>query len=363
MHAGQLERWRQARASVPAGQHAAEMRAKVVLGLTLVMMVAELIAGYLTGSMALTADGWHMGSHAAALGIAAFAYSYARRHADNERFSFGTGKVGALAGYSSALLLAVAGLWMAVESVSRLVHPIGVFFDQAIVVACIGLAVNIASAMLLGGGHGHDHSTPAADAATRAAKAHRERHRDHSHAHEHDHDHDDDHSHDDAHADGHDHVAPDHAAHHDHNLRAAYLHVIADALTSVLAIGALVAGKWFGWIWLDPGVAIAASILIGWWAWGLLRSSGRMLLDAEDDQGLEAEIVTRIEADADNRVADLRLWRIGGSDHAVIVSVATHVPRSAEHYKSLLRDLPGLQHVTIEVFACLDEPCVLHSVG
>lgn len=347
--AAQLERWRQARASVPAGQQVSEARTRLVFVLTLVTMVGELIAGYLTGSMALTADGWHMGSHAAALGIAAFAYAYARRHADNERFSFGTGKVGALAGYSSALLLAVVGLWMAVESVIRLVHPIGVHFDQAIVVACVGLAVNVVSAMMLGGGHDHDHAAP--DPAARTGEAHHEhRDHDHDHAHDHDHVHERERTREPVH-------------HHDHNLRAAYLHVIADALTSVLAIGALVAGKWFGWIWLDPGVAIAASILIGWWAWGLLRSSGRMLLDAEDDLGLKTEIVDRIEADADNRVADLRLWRIGGSGHAVIVSVATHLPRSAEHYKALLADLSGLQHVTIEVFACRDEPCVLHSVG
>lgn len=343
MPAAQLERWRQARASVPPGQQASETRTRVVFVLTLVTMAGELVAGYLTGSMALTADGWHMGSHAAALGIAAFAYSYARRHADNERFSFGTGKVGALSGYSSALLLAVAGLWMAFESIVRLLHPVEVHFDQAIVVACLGLAVNVASALLLGGGHdhGHDH----------------DHHPDHDHDHDHDHPDHDDHEHPQAGAAG----ATDH--HHDHNLRAAYLHVIADALTSVLAIGALVAGKWFGWIWLDPGVAIAAAILIGWWAWGLLGSSGRMLLDAEDDLGLKSRIVDRIEADADNLVADLRLWRIGGSGHAVIVSVATHRPRSAEHYKALLADLPGLQHVTVEVFACLDEPCVVHSVG
>ena len=206
--------------------------------------------------------------------------------------------------------------------------------------------MNVASAFMLGGGHDHAHAAPAGAKRDSAA----------SHDH-HDHDHEHEHRHEPARA-----AEPAHH-HHDHNLRAAYLHVIADALTSVLAIGALVAGKWFGWIWLDPGVAIAASILIGWWAWGLLGSSGRMLLDAEDDLGLKASIVDRIEADADNLVADLRLWRIGGSGHAVIVSVATHSPRSAEHYKALLADLPGLQHVTIEVFACLDEPCVVHSVG
>lgn len=312
-----LARWRQDRAPLPAQHLASERKARVVFALTVATMVVELIAGWLTGSMALLADGWHMGSHAAALGIAAFAYSFARRHAASERFSFGTGKVSALAGFASALLLAGVAVLMAVESVQRLVQPIAVQFDEAMVVALLGLAVNIASALLLSGG--------------------RTRHPDHAHEHP-----------------GHDH-------HHDHNLRAAYLHVIADALTSVLAIAALAAGKWLGWIWLDPAVAIAGSFLIGWWAWGLLKSSGLVLLDASDDSSLEAEIVQRIEADADNRVADLRLWRIGGDQRALILSIVTHQPRSAEHYKGLLAGMKGLEHVTIEVFVCQDEPCVTHA--
>ncbi|MEO8040420.1 MAG: CDF family Co(II)/Ni(II) efflux transporter DmeF, partial [Betaproteobacteria bacterium] len=270
-----LDRWRQDRTPPPAGHRTSERRAKVVLALTIVTMVAELIVGWMTGSMALTADGWHMGSHAAALGIAAFAYAFARRHATSERFSFGTGKVSALAGFSSALLLAVVAVLMAFESVARLAAPVLVQFDEAIVVAVLGLIVNIASALLLSGGsadagHGHDHG--------------------HGHGHDHGHDH--------SRSQGND-AAP---AHQDQNLRAAYLHVVADALTSILAIAALMAGKWLGWVWLDPTVGIAASVLIGWWAWGLLLGTGRVLLDAEENSALKSEIVRRIESDADNRV-------------------------------------------------------------
>jgi len=312
-----LNRWRQGRSPPPDQHRRSERRARTVFVVTIVTMVVELVAGWLTGSMALSADGWHMGSHAAALGIAAFAYAFARRHATSERFSFGTGKVGALAGFSSALLLAMVAVLMAFESVVRLTAPVQVHFDEAIVVAVIGLVVNIASALLLSGrtgaeaAHGHDHGHGTEE-------------------------------------------------HHDHNLRAAYLHVVADALTSILAIVALTAGKWLGWVWLDPGVAIAASVLIGWWAWGLLRGSGQVLLDAEEDSGLKSDIVQRIEGDSDNRVADLRLWSIGGVERALILSVVTHHPRSAEHYKQLLADLAGLGHVTIEVFTCQDDPCEMH---
>ncbi len=315
-----LERWRQGRAPLPDQHQSSERKARLVFALTVATMVVELVAGWLTGSMALLADGWHMGSHAAALGIAAYAYAFARRHAASERFSFGTGKVSALAGFASALLLAVVAVLMAIESAQRLMTPITVQFNEAIIVAILGLAVNVASALLLSGGSGHDHG--------------------HDHAHDGEHDHA-----------------------HDHNLRAAYVHVLADALTSVLAIVALAAGKWLGWVWLDPTVAIAASVLIGWWAWGLLKSTGHVLLDAADDSSLQSEIVRRIEADADNRVADLRLWRIGGDQRALILSVVTHQPRSAEHYKELLAGMEGLDHVTIEVFVCSDEPCATHAKG
>jgi cation diffusion facilitator family transporter len=324
-----LERWRQARAGLPAQQLGAERRARLVFALTVATMVAELAAGWWTGSMSLSADGWHMGSHAAALGIAAFAYAFARRHAGSERFSFGTGKVSALAGFASALLLAVVAVLMAAESVNRLVSPVQVRIDEAILVAVIGLVVNVASALLL--------SSP--NAGRRGAGASGNSHATSHHGHDHNH-----------------HVHH----HHDHNLRAAYLHVIADALTSVLAIAALVAARFGGWLWLDPAVAIAAAVLIGWWAWGLLSVTGRVLLDAEDGGALRAQIVHRIEADADNRVADLRLWNIGADSRALILSIVTHQPRSAEHYKALLADLPGLGHVSVEIFLCTDAPCGLH---
>jgi cation diffusion facilitator family transporter len=343
-----LDRWRQARIGVPPQQQISERRARLVLGLTLATMVGELIAGALTGSMALTADGWHMGSHAAALGITAFGYAYARRHATSERFSFGTGKVSALAGYSGALLLAVVAVLMAVESVERLLDPVGLHFDEAIAVAVIGLTVNLVSAVLLGGGHTHGH-----DHAHGGGQGHP---RDHDHDHDHDHEPADDHGAPQA-------ASPHVHVHHDHNLRAAYLHVIADALTSVLAIVALAGGKWLGWVWLDPCTAIVASGLIAWWAWGLMRSSGHMLLDAEENSELRRQIVRLIEADADNIVADLRMWRIGVADFAAIVSVVTHHPRSAEYYKGLISHLATLRHVTVEVFSCPDAPCDLHRVG
>ena len=329
-----LERWRQPRVPVNAGQARSERRARIVLYLTLVTMAVELAAGYMTGSLALVADGWHMGSHAAALGIAAFAYAYARRHAASERFSFGTGKVGALAGYSSALLLAVVAVLVAFESVERLLSPVPVDFRDALIVAVIGFGVNITSALLLGGhshGHGHEHG--------------------------HEHGHGQGHVHTEA-CKGHEHV---HHEAHDHNLRAAYFHVVADALTSVLAIAALLAGLWFDLRWLDPLVAIAASLLIAWWAWRLMKGSSHILLDADDSIDLKAEITRLVEADADNRVADLRVWRLGGDARAAIVSIVTHQPRSADHYKRLIADLPGLHHVTIEVHLCNDPPCGVHD--
>lgn len=321
-----LERWRQARTALPGHHHAAERKARLVFALTVATMGVELVAGWWTGSMALTADGWHMGSHAAALGIAAFAYAFARRHFSSERFSFGTGKVSALAGFASALLLAMVAVLMAAESLGRLVDPVEVHFDEAILVAVIGLAVNVASAVLLsapGAGHAH--------------------------------------SHDRGHHEGHDHGHRDHPhGHHDHNLRAAYLHVVADALTSVLAIGALIAGGWLGLVWLDPLVGIFAAGLIAWWALGLLRTSSRVLLDAEDHADLRERITRLIESDADNRVADVRVWSLGGRAKAAIIAIVTHRPRSANYYKNLIASVPELHHVTTEVHLCDVDPCDVH---
>jgi len=364
MQSPTLDRWRQSKAPLPATFATAERRARAVLVITLITMIAELVTGYLSGSMALTADGWHMGSHAAALAITTFAYVYARRHADNERFSFGTGKVSALGGYSSALLLGVVSLLVATESVERLLDPTPVDFVDALLVAVIGLIVNLVSAVLLsGGGHHHHHG------------------HDHGHDHGHAHARHEDHAHRDSvsyaavsaapgpaalgarHASPtararHDHHHVQHG--HDHNLRAAYLHVVADALTSVLAIGALIAGGWLGLVWLDPLVGIFAAGLIAWWALGLLRTSSRVLLDAEDHAGLREEITRLIESDADNRVADVRVWSLGGRAKAAIIAIVTHRPRSADYYKNLIASVPELHHVTTEVHLCDVDPCDVH---
>jgi cation diffusion facilitator family transporter len=292
----------------------AETRTRLVVGLTAVMMVVEIVAGLAFGSMALLADGFHMASHAAALGLAAVAYAYARRNARSRRYTFGTGKVGALAGHTSAVVLGVIALIMAYESFGRLLAPVPIDFGAAMLVAAVGLLVNLASAVLLGG-HDHDHA-------------------DHHHADHH-----------------------DHAHHHDHNLRAAYMHVLADALTSVLAIAALAGGRFFGWSWLDPLLGIVGGGVILWWSYGLITASSRTLLDAEASPAKADAIRARVEADADNRVTDLHLWRVGPHHLAAIVSVMTHQPRPPDHYKGLLDGIDELAHVTVEVTPCPGEVC------
>ncbi|WP_295585182.1 CDF family Co(II)/Ni(II) efflux transporter DmeF [uncultured Lamprocystis sp.] len=296
-----------------AAQRRAEQRTRWVVGLTLAAMAGELIAGWLTGSMALLADGWHMGSHAAALGIAAYAYAFARQHGADPRFTFGTGKVSSLAGYTSALLLAAGALWMLGASLGRLIDPVPIHYGEALLVAALGLAVNLLSAWLLGhAGPGHDHA------------------HDHGHAHDH----------------------ANHEASQDHNLRAAYLHVIADALTSVLALVALSLGMAYGWAFLDPLMGIIGAALISRWAWDLARASARDLLDAGDHTAIADQVRAAIESDADNQVADLHIWRVGPAGRACIVSLVTHQPRPVEHYRALLDSIPGLLHVTVEVNHC-----------
>jgi cation diffusion facilitator family transporter len=319
-----------------------------VMILTFVTMVVELIAGSITGSMALTADGWHMSTHVAALGIAAFAYRFARNHATNPRFTFGTGKVTSLGGFASAVALAMVAVLMTVESVERLLSPVPVAFGDAMAVACVGLIVNLASAWILSrSGHHHHHGLFGHDD-----------HDDHDHDHDH-HDHDHDHDHHDHDHDHHDH---DHheghktkAEHQDFNLKAAYLHVLADALTSVTAIVALATGYFFGWIWMDPCMGIAGSIVILMWSRGLLRESGAVLLDAEENDHRRNEIMHCLQRDTD-KVADLHLWRVGPASHACIVSVITPSGRSADDYKTQLQTIAGLDHITVEVNHC--ETCV-----
>lgn len=315
MHTHTLDAWRHSHEFGVDGSHA-ERRTTLVMVLTAVMMVVEVIAGMALGSMALLADGWHMATHVAAFGIAVFAYRYARSHADNPQFTFGTGKVSVLGGFASAVALAVVALVMALESVLRMFEPQAILFNEAIAVAAAGLAVNVVSGWLL---HSDAH-------------------------HDHDHRHDDDHGH--AHH------------HHDHNLRAAYLHVLADALTSVFAIVALTAGKVFGWTWLDPVMGLVGAAVIARWSWHLVRDTGHVLLDGTADADTRGAICRAIERGADDGVTDLHVWQVGPNHLSAAVSVVTRHARTPEYYKTLLRDVPRLAHVLIEVNPCHGRPGV-----
>tara|TARA_R110002110_G_scaffold12718_3_gene60898 strand:+ start:62497 stop:63324 length:828 start_codon:yes stop_codon:yes gene_type:complete len=269
------------------------------------MMTVELVAGVIYGSMALLADGLHMASHAAALSISAFAYMYARRNARNGAFSFGTGKVNALGGFTGAVLLAIFAVFMGFESTLRMLNPIEIVFNQAIFVAVLGLIVNGACVFILGGAdHGHDH-----------------------------------------HSQGHSHRD-------DHNLKSAYLHVLADALTSILAIFALLAGKFYGLIWMDPAMGIVGAILVARWSYGLLRSTSAVLLDRQAPDELLENIRDRLEADEDTRVTDLHVWSIGPEIYAAQIAVVAHNPLSPKHYKALVPSSEGLVHLAMEVHHC-----------
>jgi cation diffusion facilitator family transporter len=301
-----------------AGHDRNARRTMWVVGLTTICMVAEIVAGWITGSMALLADGFHMATHAGALTVAAIAYSYARRHARNPRFTFGTGKVGDLAGFASALLLALASIGIAIESALRLLTPRHVEFGDATLVAVIGLIVNLLSAGLL---MEDDH------------------HHGHGHAHDHAHDRDDAHHHD--------HATP---KHRDNNLRAAYLHVLADALTSVAAIGALLAGRYLGWVWLDPVIGIAGAVVIARWAWGLMGDTAAILLDTAEPRLMNA--IRDVSMKTGATIADLHVWRIGPHAHAAIVSLIGGEMDGNALRSAIRRDvlsLPGMAHVTVEV--------------
>jgi len=310
-----------------------ERRIRWVMGLTFSCMVAEILAGWQFGSLALLADGWHMASHGVAMVIALVAYAFARRYDSHPRFTFGTGKVDALAGYTSAILLGLVALTMAGEAFYRLWQPTTIAYGEAMVVAAIGLVVNLASALILEPpGHAHDHD-----------------HHDHDHGHDH------------APHQGHGHAGHHHQ--HDHSLHATYLHVLADMLTSVGALVALAAGMLWSWNWLDPVMGLVGAVVITLWAKGLLHDTHQVLLDEAGDPALMDAIRQRIESDADNRVADLHLWSIRPGRLAVIISLVTHLPRAPEHYKALLADLPELAHVTIEVHGHGGEPCLPLTVA
>lgn len=284
----------------------AERSTAWVAALSASMMAAEVAAGLSFGSLALLADGWHMATHVAAFGIALFAYRYARRHARNPRFTFGTGKVGVLSGFASAVALAVVALIMAQEAVLRFFRPHAILFDEALLVAAVGLLVNLASGLIL-----------------------RER------------------------------PAPGAEGGRDHNLRAAYFHVLSDALTSVFALVALAGGKYLGWVFLDPAMGLVGAGVIVWWSYGLIREGAGILTDGGVGEEVRAAIRGAIERDADNRLADLHVWHVGAGRYSVGLSVITHDPRPPEHYRSLLKGIPGIAHVLVEVGRCDDRACAV----
>jgi cation diffusion facilitator family transporter len=308
MHSHSLHNWEHDHVFLGQKHDRNERRTWLVVWLTVAMMFTEIIGGSIWGSMALVADGWHMSTHALALGIAALAYRFARTHAADTRLSFGTGKFGELAGFSSALILAMIAILIGYESIVRLLNPVTIGFSQAIPVAVIGLIVNLASAWLL---HDKDHD-------------------------DHDHHHDRDHHHDHR---------------HDTNHRAAYVHVLADALTSVLAIVALTAGRYFGLTWLDPVMGIVGTVVILAWSWSLVRSAGAVLLDSVPSETLASDVREHLEQDGD-KVADLHLWRLGPGHMGAIVSIVSDHPQTPDAYKARLAHVEGLSHITIEVQQC-----------
>ncbi|WP_221031995.1 CDF family Co(II)/Ni(II) efflux transporter DmeF [Actomonas aquatica] len=326
-----LSRWKHGHTFGQDEKKPGEARTLIVIAITVVMMVIEITAGIGFGSMALLADGMHMGSHAVALGITAFAYVYARRHANDPAFSFGTGKVNALGGFCGAVVLALFALLMAWESVERLLSPTAIAFNQAILVAVVGLVVNGISVFVLGDNHDHHHHHH---------HDHGEEEHDHDHGHENHHAHDHDHDHGHRHGHGH--------AHHDHNLRSAYLHVLADALTSVTAIVALLAAKFFGWIWMDPVMGIAGSVLVAHWSIGLLKQTGGVLLDRQASERETSEVRAALEGDGHTQVTDLHVWSIAPNAVSVVVAVASPTPESPDGYRARL-DAARFPHVTIEV--------------
>jgi len=324
MHTHTLENWQHSHDFSTINQKG-EQRTQYVLILTAITMIVEIIAGSLFGSMALLADGWHMSTHVAAFMIAIFAYRYARKYAKSSVYTFGTGKVSVLGGFASAIALAVVALVMFLESLQRMIEPHMIQFNEAIAVASLGLLVNIVSAFLLKDEHHHHEH-----------HHHPDDHHEHHHHHEH---------------------------HPDHNLQAAYVHVLADALTSLLAIVALVAGKYLGWNWLDPIMGVVGAIIITRWSYLLLKQTSPILLDASIEEDYQVAIVKTLENDSDNRIADIHVWKVGANHYAAIISLVTHFPNTIEHYKALLGDFHKLAHVTIEVNACQDEPCVVANTN
>jgi cation diffusion facilitator family transporter len=298
-----------------------ERRTRLVLVLTLLTMILEIAAGMVFGSMALLADGWHMGTHVAAFMITLYAYRYSRRHAHDDKFAFSSGKVGVLGGFASSVALGVVALMMLIESSERILTPRIIQFDHALLVAGFGLFINFVCALLLKDSNQHGHS--------------------HEHGH-----------------------------HHDHNLKAAYFHVLADALTSVLAIVALYSGKVYGWNWLDPVMGMVGALIISRWSFSLMKETSPVLLDESIAVKHKTAIKDIIENDADNRIADLHVWRVGPDHFAAIISVVSHNPKAPDYYKALLMQSQSLKrrgelrlaHITVEVHQCPKMDCKENGV-
>lgn len=307
MHTHSIEDFRHSHVFLGEAHERNERNTWAVIAVCAAMMVAEIVGGVWFGSVALIADGLHMSTHAGALLIAALAYTYSRRYVNDARLTFGTGKFGDLAAFTSAIVLAMIALLIGYESVQRFINPVTIAFNQAIPIAVVGLGVNLLSAYLLRDDHHHPH--------------------DHTHMSSNDH------------------------MHRDHNLRAAFVHVMADAAVSVLVIIGLVAGRQFGLVWMDPIMGLVATFVILSWSWTLIRSAGAILLDVCPDPALSRKIALRLEQGSD-RVSDLHLWRLGPGHLAAVISIVTHNPRSPNQYKKRLSGLPSLSHVTIEVVRC-----------
>lgn len=336
MHEHQLGNWQHSHDFARINRKG-ERRTKWVLALTFTTMLVEIAAGMQFHSMALLADGWHMATHVVAFMIAIFAYRYSRIHQYDQTFAFSPAKVSVLGGFASSIALAMVAFVMVADSIERLLAPQVIHFDEAILVAEVGLLINLVSALLLGDHHDHHHGS--------------ELHHHHDHDHKHDHDHDHDHEHE------HEHEHQNHR-HHDHNLRAAYLHVVADALTSVLAIVALLAGKYYDWVWLDTVMGFVGATVILVWAVGLIRDTSPILLDQSIDSGYAAEIKAVLEQDGECRVVDLHIWPVSANHYAAIIGLVTQHPKPPQHYKRLLLGFHKLDHVTVEVNCCVGADCV-----
>lgn len=302
-----------------------QFRVILVLIITAITMLVEIVAGLWYGSMALLADGWHMSTHLIAFGITLFAWYYADKKRNDPSYSFSTGKVSVLSGFTSAIFLAVVAVLMAVESITRFFHPHDIAFDQAIMIAIIGLVVNVVSAFLLHQDHSVEQDPLAAAS--------------HSHG-------------------GHSHAAHSHSHGGDHNHRAAFLHVLADALTSVAAIIALLAGKWYGWNWMDPMMGIIGAIIILVWAKSLMTETASILLDKSADESVRDSVKETLEDESGDKVIDFHIWKVSNQHYAAIIALVSDQPLTPEAYKEKLSDFIQLSHITIEVNPCDDESCI-----